>query len=284
MVWIFAVRLYLTSGGCRTSVNSSTLTRQRLDYKWQQTGSIDASCHVTSLSWNLEGTRLLTAGHVIQMWFCPDLESASAAGKSTARSEDCGVVSKSSGVVFTIGADTPNTAPPALNGNYSVSLLEDESYEIKVFRNICSFPSFWMPTPLFSHHRKNYLPDDAQLENCCESKEKFKCADSASLILIAKKVASKIRVSVSSPSKINETQTEGTWKRPSLQHSWRTFRAWFSSPRLDTLGDQHSMEIFGTSKSPPPVQSAETLNQSNPANVREQHRLWKSYLPHLGHL
>jgi hypothetical protein len=61
-------------GGCRPSVNAANLTKHRLDYKWQQTGTIDAHCGVTSLSWNLEGTRLLTAGDLIQMWYCPDLE------------------------------------------------------------------------------------------------------------------------------------------------------------------------------------------------------------------
>ena len=111
-------------------MNSLTLTRQRLDYKWQQTGSIDAFCHVTSLSWNLEGTRLLTAGHVIQMWFCPGLESASdAAGKSTAQSDDGGDIPKSGGVVFTIGADPPNTAPPALNGNARVNLVSSVEWQ-----------------------------------------------------------------------------------------------------------------------------------------------------------
>ena len=108
-------------------MNSSTLTRQRLDYKWQQTGTIDASCHVTSLSWNLEGTRLLTAGQVIQMWFCPDLESSSTAGPGKS-SEDG--APKTGGVIFTIGAPTsaemPNTAPPALNGNALVSLSSGE--------------------------------------------------------------------------------------------------------------------------------------------------------------
>lgn len=33
-----------------------------------QTGSLQASSHISSLSWNLEGTRLLTGGVKIQMW------------------------------------------------------------------------------------------------------------------------------------------------------------------------------------------------------------------------
>lgn len=33
-----------------------------------QTGSLQADSHISSLSWNLEGTRLLTGGVTIQLW------------------------------------------------------------------------------------------------------------------------------------------------------------------------------------------------------------------------
>ena len=33
-----------------------------------QTGTLQASSHISSLSWNLEGTRLLTGGIVLEMW------------------------------------------------------------------------------------------------------------------------------------------------------------------------------------------------------------------------
>jgi hypothetical protein len=33
-----------------------------------QTGALQASSHISSLSWNLEGTRLLTGGTVLEMW------------------------------------------------------------------------------------------------------------------------------------------------------------------------------------------------------------------------
>lgn len=39
-----------------------------LDYRWVQTGQLLTSSQVTSLSWNLEGTRLLTSGTSLQMW------------------------------------------------------------------------------------------------------------------------------------------------------------------------------------------------------------------------
>lgn len=39
-----------------------------LDYRWVQTGQFHTASQVTSLSWNLEGTRLLTSGTSLQMW------------------------------------------------------------------------------------------------------------------------------------------------------------------------------------------------------------------------
>ncbi|XP_023930909.1 dmX-like protein 2 [Lingula anatina] len=45
---------------------------QGLDYQWYQTGTFEADSYITCLSWNLEGTRLLTGGEHIQMWRCPD--------------------------------------------------------------------------------------------------------------------------------------------------------------------------------------------------------------------
>ncbi|XP_069954424.1 dmX-like protein 2 isoform X5 [Cherax quadricarinatus] len=43
----------------------------RLDYRWIQTGVIEAENYINTLSWNVEGTRLLTAGDVLQMWAAP---------------------------------------------------------------------------------------------------------------------------------------------------------------------------------------------------------------------
>jgi len=44
-----------------------------LDYWWVQTAQLDLECKVASLAWNHEGTRLLTAGDVLQMWRYSDL-------------------------------------------------------------------------------------------------------------------------------------------------------------------------------------------------------------------
>lgn len=41
---------------------------QQLDYRWVQTGSWITDSRITSLSWNLEGNRLLTGGDVLQLW------------------------------------------------------------------------------------------------------------------------------------------------------------------------------------------------------------------------
>nr|CAD7407147.1 unnamed protein product [Timema cristinae] len=40
----------------------------QLDYRWVQTGTLQIESHITSLSWNLEGTRLLTGGQELQLW------------------------------------------------------------------------------------------------------------------------------------------------------------------------------------------------------------------------
>ena len=43
-------------------------SKHGLDYWWVTTGELDLECKVASLAWNHEGTRLLTAGEVLQMW------------------------------------------------------------------------------------------------------------------------------------------------------------------------------------------------------------------------
>ncbi|CAG0879086.1 unnamed protein product [Darwinula stevensoni] len=40
----------------------------RLDYKWVETSQLKADCSINTLAWNLEGTRIITAGEMIQMW------------------------------------------------------------------------------------------------------------------------------------------------------------------------------------------------------------------------
>lgn len=39
-----------------------------MEYRWVQTGSLQTDSNITSLSWNLEGTRLLTGGELLQLW------------------------------------------------------------------------------------------------------------------------------------------------------------------------------------------------------------------------
>lgn len=41
---------------------------QGLDYRWVQTGTLKTDSPIRALSWNLEGTRLLTAGSLVQLW------------------------------------------------------------------------------------------------------------------------------------------------------------------------------------------------------------------------
>lgn len=51
--------------------------QQKLDYHWVETGHIRTEYFVRALSWNLEGTRLLLGGRLLQLWhckstYCPD--------------------------------------------------------------------------------------------------------------------------------------------------------------------------------------------------------------------
>lgn len=39
-----------------------------MEYRWVQTGSLQTESNISSLSWNLEGTRLLTGGELLQLW------------------------------------------------------------------------------------------------------------------------------------------------------------------------------------------------------------------------
>ncbi|XP_034195930.2 rabconnectin-3 alpha isoform X7 [Osmia lignaria lignaria] len=50
-----------------TPLIHSTCSHQ-LEYRWVQTGSLTTDSNITSLSWNLEGTRLLTGGELLQLW------------------------------------------------------------------------------------------------------------------------------------------------------------------------------------------------------------------------
>lgn len=49
-------------------IQADKTSSHNLDYRWVQTGQLHTSSQVTSLSWNLEGTRLLTSGNSLQMW------------------------------------------------------------------------------------------------------------------------------------------------------------------------------------------------------------------------
>ncbi|XP_073977920.1 rabconnectin-3 alpha isoform X3 [Rhodnius prolixus] len=66
----------------------------QLDYRWVETGSWQTDSHITSLSWNLEGTRLLTGGDILQLWH-----------QNTPLSEEDNEGMTSSGVTFEIGED-----------------------------------------------------------------------------------------------------------------------------------------------------------------------------------
>lgn len=74
-----------------TPLIHSAATTHGLEYRWVQTGKLVADGPITALSWNLEGTRLLTGGRLLQLWH-----------QSTLYQDDS---QPSSGVTFQIGGD-----------------------------------------------------------------------------------------------------------------------------------------------------------------------------------
>ena len=58
---MFTIHLLLTFGFFIGGI-------QKLDYHWVETGHIQTEYFVRALSWNLEGTRLLLGGRLLQLW------------------------------------------------------------------------------------------------------------------------------------------------------------------------------------------------------------------------
>ncbi|XP_075752614.1 rabconnectin-3 alpha isoform X1 [Rhipicephalus microplus] len=79
------------------------ISSHKLDYKWIQTAMIQMDYSVSVLSWNLEGTRLLTGGEWIQMWKCTlRPENNAMPGEETAKA---GQPQPRSHVSFQVGSD-----------------------------------------------------------------------------------------------------------------------------------------------------------------------------------
>ncbi|XP_039758479.1 dmX-like protein 2 isoform X1 [Pararge aegeria] len=82
-----------------TPLIHSAATTHGLEYRWVQTGKLVADGPITALSWNLEGTRLLTGGKILQLWHQASLYNDDS--------------QPSSGVTFQIGGDKDEkTKPP----------------------------------------------------------------------------------------------------------------------------------------------------------------------------
>ncbi len=56
---------------------------QGLDYWWVETARLECACAVTTLSWNNEGNRLITAGDFIQIWHCKSSDGQQAEGETS---------------------------------------------------------------------------------------------------------------------------------------------------------------------------------------------------------
>ncbi|XP_026493459.2 dmX-like protein 2 isoform X2 [Vanessa tameamea] len=82
-----------------TPLIHTAATTHGLEYRWVQTGKLVADGPITALSWNLEGTRLLTGGKILQLWHQASLYQDDS--------------QPSSGVTFQIGGDKDEkTKPP----------------------------------------------------------------------------------------------------------------------------------------------------------------------------
>ncbi|KAK9294166.1 hypothetical protein QLX08_011144 [Tetragonisca angustula] len=105
-----------------TPLIHSTCSHQ-LEYRWVQTGSLTTESNISSLSWNLEGTRLLTGGELLQLWhqnITPFQEEhmmkinrlRTQEGVVTGYEENTSNVLQDSGTVtFSIGGDAESPAP-----------------------------------------------------------------------------------------------------------------------------------------------------------------------------
>ncbi|XP_041980851.1 dmX-like protein 2 isoform X4 [Aricia agestis] len=82
-----------------TPLIHTAATTHGLEYRWVQTGKLVADGPITALSWNLEGTRLLTGGRILQLWHQASLFQDDSSQPS-------------SGVTFQIGGDKDDKPKP----------------------------------------------------------------------------------------------------------------------------------------------------------------------------
>ncbi|XP_024225203.1 dmX-like protein 2 isoform X2 [Bombus impatiens] len=104
-----------------TPLIHSTCSHQ-LEYRWVQTGSLTTESNISSLSWNLEGTRLLTGGELLQLWHqnitpfqeehMVKINTLRTQEGETGREQNTSNVLQNSGTVtFSIGGDAESPAP-----------------------------------------------------------------------------------------------------------------------------------------------------------------------------
>ena len=107
-----------------------------MDYHWVETGHIQTEYFIRALSWNLEGTRLLLGGRLLQLWHCKST-------CSTENPEDQGFKGIQRTVTFELGAENDgdsedecnnqqptsneDSTKPTADGNYTYSNILDYS-------------------------------------------------------------------------------------------------------------------------------------------------------------
>jgi hypothetical protein len=78
-----------------------------------QTGSLQTESYISSLSWNLEGTRLLTGGEILQLWHqhVALVEEDSETGSAFINLTDLGSWGSSVSIVSDYGLDSRGSIP-----------------------------------------------------------------------------------------------------------------------------------------------------------------------------
>ncbi|XP_053977801.1 dmX-like protein 2 isoform X6 [Hylaeus volcanicus] len=112
-----------------TPLIHSTCSHQ-LEYRWVQTGSLQTESNISSLSWNLEGTRLLTGGELLQLWHqnITPFQEEHMTKVNMLRSQEAGVAEREENtsnvsldpgtVTFSIGGEAESPLPgDSTNGN-----------------------------------------------------------------------------------------------------------------------------------------------------------------------
>ncbi|XP_070175544.1 dmX-like protein 2 isoform X2 [Littorina saxatilis] len=138
----------LATDTTHTKIPDRLNPEQKLDYRWYKTAEIETECYVNSLSWNMEGSKLLTGGDLIQIWQLvpknkPDVEGEDGASRH---------------VHFHLGEPgaAVDTDDEALNQRFSHA-IDPEHYDI--IPDPGTWECVWKCKPATPVYRLHFSPD-----------------------------------------------------------------------------------------------------------------------------